>query len=321
MCFFAEDWRSDGFKWINGGNTIYSNTGRVIKQNVLKDGESKVMTKFAFAFKDSKKRGFRLLEDDSKTLVQYFNADPKRPDAPHGNCKYNERSFVRTAPSVLQSIREGKENGDGANQMYSELCSGVQPHLMHVLTPRDTEQVFNVRRRENEPQRISKDEIINVYLSAHQLVDYVKCIELFPELVVVFGNEPLLKEMATMIEVVGRSDGKMYLGYDTTFNLGDFYISVVTCRHFMFRSEPILPIMFMLHSRKFQEMHQRCWSVLLRALPQIKHFGLPVLTDREKGIIDAIEITSAGQNPLILCWNHIKRDGCNFPPKMALKLL
>ena len=303
----AEDWRTDGYKWVNGGNTVYSNRGRVIKQNVMKDGEWKVMTKFAFVYKDSKKRGFRLFEDDSKTLVQYFSADPKRPEVPHGNAKFNQRNYVRSAPSVLHNIREGKANGDGAKQTYSEMCTGIQPHLMHVLTPRDTEQVLNVRRRENQAKRIGKDEVINMYIAAHQLVDYVKCIELFPELVVVFGNESLLKEMASMIEVVG-SDGKMYVGYDTTFNLGDFYVSIVTCRHFMFRSEPILPIMFMLHSRKFNEMHQRCWSVLLRALPQIKQYALPVLTDREKGIIDAIEMTSAGQNPLILCWNHIKRD-------------
>ena len=308
LFFLADDWKSDGFQWVNNGNDKFSNFGRCFTPNYrLKEGEMVVLTKPKYNFKEGKRRAYRLHGDDTKTLVHYFGSTPTPSDKPHGNAKFTNRPYIRTAPSVLHDIKEASLSGQTASKTYTDLCANVQPSLIPVLTPRDTNQVFHTRQRLHASQRLGNDEILNTYLIAHQLVDFVKCIDLYPEFVVVFANDALVQEFASMMQTVGEG-GNMYVGYDTTFNLGDFYVSIVTIRHFMFRSEPIVPVMFMLHSRKYREMHHKCWSFLFQALPQIKEFRLPVVTDREKGILDAIEISSSGQNATILCWNHIKKD-------------
>jgi len=41
------------------------------------------------------------------------------------------------------------------------------------------------------------------------------------------------------------------LSYDTTFQLGDFYVSVLCFRHTLFKEAPVIPAAFLVHERKF----------------------------------------------------------------------
>ena len=46
------------------------------------------------------------------------------------------------------------------------------------------------------------------------------------------------------------------LSYDTTFQLGDFYVLALFFRHIIFRENPCMPALFLIHERKFQQHHE-----------------------------------------------------------------
>ena len=43
------------------------------------------------------------------------------------------------------------------------------------------------------------------------------------------------------------------LSYDTAFQLGDFYVSPLLFRHIVFKEEPCILAMFLIHERKLNE--------------------------------------------------------------------
>jgi len=56
------------------------------------------------------------------------------------------------------------------------------------------------------------------------------------------------------------------LSYDTTFCLGDYYISVLLLRHTDFNPAPIIALAYLLHERKTTETHAECLQTLALCL-------------------------------------------------------
>ena len=51
------------------------------------------------------------------------------------------------------------------------------------------------------------------------------------------------------------------LSYDTTFQLGDFYVSSLLFRHTIFKESPVIPALFLIHERNFK-VPMKFFSVL-----------------------------------------------------------
>jgi hypothetical protein len=76
---------------------------------------------------------------------------------------------------------------------------------------------------------------------------FVWTISSFPDLVVTCG-------LQFMCEIVQKSS-VILMSYDTTFNLGDFYVSVLVAQIGSFVQQPVIPVAFVIHERKFQSVH------------------------------------------------------------------
>jgi len=77
----------------------------------------------------------------------------------------------------------------------------------------------------------------------------------YPDLVVMSGLPEFLSMMEQCIGDI------LLLTYDTTFNLGDFYVTTLVVQ-ISTSEQPILPVAFMLQERKFQKLHQEfCNSI------------------------------------------------------------
>ena len=114
----------------------------------------------------------------------------------------------------------------------------------------------------------------------------------FPDLLRFFGNPDLLKELNNVLELSqGEDNIQLYFSYDTTFNIGNFYVSPLVFRHILFEGDPVIPVAFMLHERKFQNVHERFWQHLLTKIPNLKSTPVPVVVDKEMGITNAIAKT------------------------------
>ena len=121
-------------------------------------------------------------------------------------------------------------------------------------------------------------------------------------MVCVCGRKEILDKFAKVLPL--QSPSSQMLSYDTTFKLGDFHVSTLVFCHTLFQEAPIIPALFLLHERKFQQCHQQLFKEAIKHVPALKIVKHPIVTDEEKGIVNAVE----GCLPNILrvcCWSHM----------------
>ena len=68
-----------------------------------------------------------------------------------------------------------------------------------------------------------------------------------------------------------------------------------------------MPALFLLHERKFQQCHQQLFKEAIKHVPALKTVKHPIVTDEEKGIVNAVE-DCLPNIVRVRCWNHIIRD-------------
>lgn len=119
----------------------------------------------------------------------------------------------------------------------------------------------------------------------------------------VCGHSKLIKDFEKVISLENK---EQLLSYDTTFQLGNFYVSVLLYRHVIFHKNPIIPVLFLIHERKLSGHHE----ILFRTLRGFVNFPrtrkIPIITDGEAGIIKAISTTESLVD--LRCWNHLFQD-------------
>ena len=119
----------------------------------------------------------------------------------------------------------------------------------------------NLHERVLAEKRLSTDGIVNLHDVAYDIPDFVWLIQTFPDIVVIAGREDMLKQINSLLKVKGRSNVQL-LAYDTAFNIGEFYVSVLLFRGTCFKENPVIPAMFMLHERKLRTTHQKFVKIL-----------------------------------------------------------
>ena len=131
-------------------------------------------------------------------------------------------------------------------------------------------------------------------------VNYIHVVEVTREnLCMVIGLPEVVKDF---VEVHKGEMPTVY--YDTTFNMGDFYISTLLYRHSLFEGCPVIPLLMLVHERRTTESHQLLFDWFVRLT------GMKVVTcvvDREKAITNAISTALPGAS-IVYCWNHILGD-------------
>ena len=124
-----------------------------------------------------------------------------------------------------------------------------------IANPKNLKQLHNLKHRQDAKLKLGNYDIANLYELTMHLGGYVKIIDLWPELTVILMNDDLLKELSKLLDV---NNADIVLSYDTNVNLGDFYVSVLSFRHTMFKTSkhgtsPTIPVAFMIHDRKKQK--------------------------------------------------------------------
>lgn len=147
--------------------------------------------------------------------------------------------------------------------------------------------------------RISKDSLLALHELACMVAGFVWTITTFPDLVVVCCLPQLLDFVVRLCQ-----SKPVLLSYDTTFNMGDFYLSILCVRMECFTSRPCIPLAFMLHDRKFQWMHDHFFTHVQKHCSGIRNAVIAI--DGEVSISKAIR--SCTKWKVAMCSNHIVRD-------------
>ena len=101
-----------------------------------------------------------------------------------------------------------------------------------------------------------------VNLQAYEDEGFIHFIATYPDLVCIAGLEEMLGHLNTVLENVPKVD--QLLSYDTTFSMGDFYVSALLFKYGIFENSPVVPALFLIHERKFQSHHQHLFEILRR---------------------------------------------------------
>jgi hypothetical protein len=163
--------------------------------------------------------------------------------------------------------------------------------------PRNKDQVSYYKCIATPERRLGADTMVTLHELAYSLPEFVWSIKTFPDFVACFG-------MPSMVNLV-QSCNSVLLSYDTTFQLGDFYLSVMVLKLSAFHEEPSIPVGFVLHDRKFQTVHEEFCHQLNRRL-KVKS-NVVLVSDGEAAITSAFRVCYPKWF-LVNCWNHILTD-------------
>ena len=182
----------------------------------------------------------------------------------------------------------------------------ILPSHHGILNPRNREQVRNCQKSERHKMKLSHDSLYNLLLLAYELGDFVHHISIYPDLICAVGLKLVIKEFSKLLEC-DTGEHQMYCSYDTTFCIGDFYVSPIVFKHVLFQNSPTIPLAFLIHDRKYAKTHEMFFRIIVDLIPNLKKYPVPFIVDREFGLSSAIK-TVLPNCPVFHCWNHLQRD-------------
>lgn len=123
-------------------------------------------------------------------------------------------------------------------------------------------QVRNHLYKERRNKRITQDSMYNLIEVAYQTENFVTQIDIHPWLVCVVGMPEIMNELNDLLVCDTGETVKCYI--DTTYKLGELFVTVLTFQHTLYESQPTIPVAFMLHEKRDQKYHERFLTVLKR---------------------------------------------------------
>ncbi len=272
----------DGYRWFQYGSKFIPRRNPVLKKlyftSVLASGHDHRFKRLVF---------FLLSETSKAVVIHYVGDESIAVDFPHGNSKEdNSHVFKRTCPSVLTTLSTNTKNSPSS--LYKSAISNppteCPPTLQSMYMPRNLRQIKNIQYKARQKCRLTHDAIYNLHEIAYDLDGFVKVITTYPDLVIICGLDKLIHEFELILQIDSKCP--QLLSYDTTFQLGDFYLSPFLYRYTVFSNSPVIPCLFLIHERKFKNVHERFMQYLANSVPTLLKGKkkVPLVTDEEVGI-------------------------------------
>ena len=99
----------------------------------------------------------------------------------------------------------------------------------------------------------------------------------------------MTKELNKLLQT--SSPSPQMMTYDTTFQLGDFYVLLLLFRHTLLDGSPVMPLGFLIREQKFKETHEFFQEVKNEVLYFLRErsTSIPLVTDDERALYEAAE--------------------------------
>ena len=298
--FFKDDWKCDQHRWVNNKVARLPKKNPVIKKTYF------VLDSPIGPCNEFKKHAYELLPSNNYVLIHYLGDEKASIPFAHRNKKNNtDQPFIRTCPSTIETMKNECKTSTAAKVYRKGVVMGSGLSHQSVMQPKNYQQADNLRNRHLRLQRISHDSLYSIHELAIDIPEFVHKIETHPDLLCICGHSELLEEFDRVLTL--DSDLPQLISYDTTFNLGDFYVSVLAFRHTLFSEWPVMPAAFLIHERKFRECHEKFLVECVKHVPTLQKESKPIVTDDEKGIVESIK-TVLPNLKWLRCWNHLFQD-------------
>ena len=117
---------------------------------------------------------------------------------------------------------------------------------------------------------MSHDAFYSVYEMDEEMGTFIAYYQLIPDLIIFGYNDDLPEKLRSLSDPARKEDlHAQCLPYDTTFKLRDFYCSLLVFSGTEFEENPIMPVMYMIHERKYGEIHDLFWQQVAKFHPWI----------------------------------------------------
>ena len=169
-------------------------------------------------------------------LYEYCGKFPETVEE-HGNAKKCKREYVRTHPSVLETVKsECQKVGSKPRQVYERLTLDIDGDG----APRDLSQVQRIATTTNGDRPDSRpvgsrnlaDDIQTIITAVHKH-DFVREVHISSDdspRILLYTDEQI-NDIARFCTMTAGNNVKSVLGIDRTFNLSPFYATVTVFKH------------------------------------------------------------------------------------------
>lgn len=181
----------------------------------------------------------------------------------------------QTCASVRRDLEKQEQSLSG---LYKKNVNKfVLNEYQSILSPRNPKQISNLISRQRQRLRLSHDALYNIHELCYDVEVFVNKVITYPDLIVICGLRPMLKQIDRLLSFF---DGHL-MSYDTTFQLGDFYVSPLLFRNVLFSKSPVMPVAFLLHEKKLRTCHEEMMKVIAIHLPSLVtgNNTIPLVTD------------------------------------------
>lgn len=286
-CKTYEDWACDQYPWcFIGKSQVNLSSGKTILKNYYhirlpgtKPGKGRTRPNKSNKFT---RTAYFLEEKPERILVTYSGDEKIYIPLTHGNSKQsNATEYVRSTKSVLNEIKNAQGKPMNVYRKISTRPNVCGEH-QGVLNPRNLKQIQNHQAMKKSKEKLGKDDIYNLIQLAYHLEGFVAEITVFPDLLTIFALPEIVNTFVELLQ--SNANTPVCLVYDTTFNLGDFYVSPLVFKHVLFEGTPWIPLAFLIHDRKLQKCHNRFFEFLADRIPLLKSKKIPFVTDKEPAL-------------------------------------
>ena len=157
------------------------------------------------------------------------------------------------------------------------MCAEAKVKGNPALAPRNVPQVQNAKARR---KKLEFPEDQRTLLAYHAIVHP----QTLPDCRTYHGKTYAvccLPQMDQHVKQVFQICGNLTLNYDTTYQCGPFYVSILSFRHPLFDEEPVIPMTVLVHEGKGEVGHAMLFQNRKISLPQLDDHRTVFISDRE----------------------------------------
>ena len=309
------DFTCDQYRFYSNGRHFQNGILKRYYKIIIANTKGKVLSsdfqRHVYTLCDNLKTSATAVSEAPVCLVHYVGDSTIHVDSKHGNAKKKTGFYLPTLKSVMTEISSKSDNMTPKlvyDQLPESTSNEKSQSRMPVDRPRDRKQCENVKYNDSKKKKISNDELYSTMELAVQTNNFVRKFTIYPDLLLHLASENILSVTKDITQTSNKNlKLKQLISYDTTFLLGEFYVSIVVARNIYFQGEPIFPVAFLIHDKKFRKYHQEFLKDIFEAAGLAKAVNIPFVTNREKGITESFK-TCFPQLTNVYCTNHILRD-------------
>ena len=260
----------------------------------------------------------------ARLLLQYYFKSGVTSEviiSPHGNSLSN-KPFYRTQPSTIKEIQEGctSQSAPVVYDAVFEKAGGLEHSHTASAEPRNKMQIYNAKKGKTLPSGHNKDDLYDllVLLKHHQAdpSGFLKEVTLSSTPSALLATQ---QQLENLVRFCCQSMQYSVMGVDATFNLGDFYVTIITYQNLLLRNPhtsqpPVFIGPAFIHMERREQDYHTFFSGLLRLEPKLQ--GLQFYsTDGEQALLNALHMCFPNATGL-RCFIHFQ-DNIEMKLKVA----